>query len=58
MNLWRFVAAHEIRVMENCKAEIEAFLRRLTPNVSSGTRRGSFCSIRKNHPLWRHLLSV
>ncbi len=31
MNLWRFVAAHEIRVMENCKAEIEAFLRRLTP---------------------------
>ncbi len=29
MNLWRFVTAREIKVVKHCKADIEAFLRRL-----------------------------
>ena len=31
MGLWRFVIAREIRVVEHCRAEIEDFLRNLTP---------------------------
>ncbi len=31
MGLWRFVIAREIRVIEHCKDQVEAFLRELTP---------------------------
>ena len=30
MGLWRFVIAQEIKIVENCKDEVEAFLRRVT----------------------------
>ena len=30
MDLWRFVTAREIKVVEHCQTEIEAFLSRLT----------------------------
>jgi hypothetical protein len=33
MSLWRFVIAREIRVLEHCKDDVEALLRRLTPDV-------------------------
>jgi hypothetical protein len=32
MDLWRFVTAREIRVVEHCQREIQSFLRRLTTN--------------------------
>jgi hypothetical protein len=32
MNLWSFVTARKIEVVEHCQAEIEAFLRNLEPN--------------------------
>jgi hypothetical protein len=31
MDLWRFVIARDVRVIEHCQAEIERFLRSLTP---------------------------
>jgi hypothetical protein len=33
MGLWRFVIAREIRVIEHCKDQVEAFLRNLTPDM-------------------------
>jgi len=33
MGLWSFVVAREIRVIEHCKDQVEAFLRKLTPNM-------------------------
>src|SRR5260370_12865112 len=32
MDLWSFVPARKIKVVENCQAPIEAFLRELTPD--------------------------
>jgi len=32
MNLWRFVIAGEIKVVEHCQQEVEEFLRQLTPD--------------------------
>ncbi len=31
MNLWRFLVAQKVQVIEHCQAEIEEFLRQLTP---------------------------
>jgi hypothetical protein len=33
MGLWSFVIAGEIRVIEHCKEQVEAFLRKLTPDM-------------------------
>jgi hypothetical protein len=33
MGLWRFVIAREIRVIQHCKDQVEAFLRKLTPDT-------------------------
>ena len=33
MDLWRFVTAQEVRVVENCQAEIKKFLSTLTPET-------------------------
>jgi hypothetical protein len=33
MSLWRFVIAHEIRVVQHCNHQVDAFLRGLTPDV-------------------------
>ena len=43
MDLWRFVTAREITIVEHCKPEIEALLRRLAANVDElfKPRRGS-----------------
>ena len=32
MELWRFVIAREIKVIDHCEAEVEVFLRRITPD--------------------------
>jgi hypothetical protein len=32
MGLWRFVTAREIRVVEHCREEIQAFLGRVKPD--------------------------
>jgi hypothetical protein len=33
MGLWRFVIAGKIRVIEHCKDQVEAYLRKLTPDI-------------------------
>ena len=52
MGLWRFVIAGEIRVIEHCKDQVEAFLRTLTPDMlfepETWTRMNGFVKVVPN----------
>jgi hypothetical protein len=52
MGLWRFVIAHEIRVVEHSKDQVEAFLRKLTPDIlfdpETWTRMNGFVKVVPN----------
>jgi hypothetical protein len=52
MRLWSFVIAREIRVIEHCKDQVEAFLRELTPNMlfepETWTRMNGFVKVVPN----------
>ena len=52
MGLWRFVIAREIRVIEHCKDRVEAFLRKLTPDIlfepETWTRMNGFVKVVPN----------
>ena len=52
MDLWRFVIAGEIRMIEHCKDQVEAFLRKLTPDIlfepETWTRMNGFVKVVPN----------
>ena len=52
MSLWRFVTASEIRVIEHCKNQVEAFLGTLTPEIlfepETWTRMNGFVKVVPN----------
>jgi len=52
MGLWRFVIAGEIRIIEHCKNQVEAYLRTLTPDIlfepETWTRMNGFVKVVPN----------
>jgi len=52
MGLWRFVIAGEIRVIEHCRDRVEAFLRKITPDMlfepETWTRMNGFVKLAPN----------